>query len=108
MRLYPLAGQPLGFGYLFASHPPFDEVFVIPRRPKSLSLSKIVPHIGKHVVLTVPYQSADGTPGGIEIIRPAKTHINDKGRSNRTPNPQDSACYVESLNLQHENICQGH
>ena len=21
MRLYPLAGQPLGFGYLFASHP---------------------------------------------------------------------------------------
>ena len=65
MRLKPLAGHPLSFGYLFASHPLFDEVFVIPRRPKSLSLSKIVPHIGKHVVLTVPYQSADGTPGGI-------------------------------------------
>jgi len=24
MRLKPLAGQTLGFGYLFASHPPFD------------------------------------------------------------------------------------
>ena len=24
MRLYPLAGEPLAFGYLFASHPPFD------------------------------------------------------------------------------------
>ena len=108
MRLYPLAGQPLGFGYLFASHPPFDEVFVLLCTHISLGCRKIGPHIGEHVVLTVPYQSADGTPGGIEIIRPAKTHINDKGRSNRTPNPQDSACYVESLNLQHENICQGH
>ena len=28
MRLYPLGGQTLGFGYLFASHPLFDGVFV--------------------------------------------------------------------------------
>ena len=47
-------------------------------------------------------------PRGDSINRPKKTRINDKGHSNRTPNPQDSACYVESLNLQHENICQGH
>jgi hypothetical protein len=59
-------------------------------------------------IRTVPYQSADGTPGEIEIIRPAKTHINDKGRSSPTINPEDSACCVEYLNLQHENICQGH
>ena len=51
MRLYPLAGHPLGFAYLFASHPPFKDVFVILRRPIFLSLSKIVPHIGKHAVL---------------------------------------------------------
>ena len=27
MRLKPLGGQPLGFGYLFASHPLFDDAF---------------------------------------------------------------------------------
>jgi hypothetical protein len=50
---------------LFASHPPFDEVFVLLCTHISLGCRKIGPHIGKHVVLTVPYQSADGTPGGI-------------------------------------------
>ena len=29
MRRDPLAGEPLGFGYLFASHLLFDDVFVI-------------------------------------------------------------------------------
>ena len=28
MRLYPLGGHPLGLGYLFASHPFFEDVFV--------------------------------------------------------------------------------
>ena len=27
MRLKPLAGHPLGFAYLFASHPLFEDVF---------------------------------------------------------------------------------
>jgi hypothetical protein len=50
MRLYPLAGQPLGFGYLFASHPPFDEVFVLLCTHISLGCRKIGPHIVKHII----------------------------------------------------------
>ena len=51
MRLYPLAGEPLSFGYLFASHPLFDAVFVLPRTLMPLGRGEIVPHIGEHMVL---------------------------------------------------------
>ena len=51
MRLYPLEGQTLGCGYLFASHILFEPVFVSPRTLQSLAPRKIPPHIGKHVVL---------------------------------------------------------
>ena len=47
MRLKPLAGQPLGFGYLFASHPLFDDVFVLLRNLIFLGCGAIVPHIGE-------------------------------------------------------------
>jgi len=51
MRLYPLAGQPLGFSYLFASHPLFDAVFVALCILNSLGRREIPPHIAKHIVL---------------------------------------------------------
>ncbi len=51
MRLFPLAGQPLGFGYLFASHLLFDEVFKFLRFLISLGRSEIQPHIVKHIIL---------------------------------------------------------
>ena len=47
MRLYPLAGQSLGFGYLFASHPLFEEIFVTLRTLISLGRRDIEPYIGK-------------------------------------------------------------
>jgi hypothetical protein len=51
MRLYPLAGHPLGFGYLLASHPLFEDLFATLRTLISLGRrQKIHPHIGKQQV----------------------------------------------------------
>ena len=50
MRLKPLGGQPLGFGYLFAIHPPFGSVFVTLRKLISLGCGEIVPHIGEQII----------------------------------------------------------
>ena len=51
MRLDPLAGQPLGLGDLFTSHPLLDFVLVAPRSLVSLGRGEIVPHIGEDIVL---------------------------------------------------------
>ncbi len=63
MRLYPLAGQPLGFGYLFASHLLLEDVFVARRSLISLGCREIEPHIGEHIVLRDAV-SAPRMPGG--------------------------------------------
>ena len=63
MRLKPLAGQPLGLGYLFASHPPLEDVFVTLCLLTSLGRGEIAPHIGKHIVLRDAV-SAPRMPGG--------------------------------------------
>ena len=41
----------MAFGYFFASHPPFDDVFVTLRTLSSLGRGEIVLHIGKHNIL---------------------------------------------------------
>ena len=51
MRLYPLAGQPLGFGYLFGSHLLLDSVLESLPTQISLGRCEIQPHIGEHIVL---------------------------------------------------------
>jgi hypothetical protein len=48
MRRDPLAGHPLGFGYLCASYQPPYSVSVTLRTLTSLSRRDIEPHIGKH------------------------------------------------------------
>ena len=47
----PFGGQPLGFGYLFASHPLLCDVFVILRILISLGRREIEPHVGEHNIL---------------------------------------------------------
>ena len=62
MRLYPLGGQTLAFGYLFASHPRLGSVFVTLRIFISLGRREIVPHIGAHIVLWDAFAIGVHTP----------------------------------------------
>ena len=72
MRLKPLAGQPLGFGYLFASHLLFDDVFVKPRAI-FLGRRKIVrPLVGRRTPtghLRGRLRKIERRPLGCQLIR---------------------------------------
>ena len=75
MRLKPLAGHPLGLGYLFARHPRLedvvDDVFSgLSIRP-ALGRREINPHIGKHIVHRAADSSAPLAP---RTLRSLKTH----------------------------------
>ena len=50
MRLYPLTGQPLGLGDLFASHPLRDSLLVRLRHFIPLGSGEGKPHIGEDPV----------------------------------------------------------
>jgi hypothetical protein len=54
----------LAFGYLFASHPLFEDVFVTLCTLMSLGRSEIPPHIGKHIVLRDALACAVHIPEG--------------------------------------------